>query len=72
MQYRKFGRAGWQIGEIGYGMWGMGDWTGSDDEESLQLARQPSDVSTLLSPALDKPTRQRQQQQGDDAIGGPL
>lgn len=35
MQYRQFGRAGWPVSEIGYGMWGMGGWTGSDDEESL-------------------------------------
>src|SRR5688572_8156171 len=34
MNYRKFGRANWQVSEIGYGMWGMGGWTGSDDEES--------------------------------------
>jgi aryl-alcohol dehydrogenase-like predicted oxidoreductase len=34
MQHRRFGRAGWQISEIGYGMWGMGGWTGSDDDES--------------------------------------
>jgi aryl-alcohol dehydrogenase-like predicted oxidoreductase len=32
---RAFGRTGWQVGEIGYGMWGMGGWTGSDDAESL-------------------------------------
>jgi aryl-alcohol dehydrogenase-like predicted oxidoreductase len=31
---RRFGRLGWQVSEIGYGMWGMGGWTGSDDEES--------------------------------------
>lgn len=36
MQYRRFGRTGWQVSDIGYGMWGMGGWTGSDDEESLQ------------------------------------
>ncbi|HMQ55599.1 MAG TPA: aldo/keto reductase [Anaerolineae bacterium] len=36
MQYRTFGRTGWQVSEIGYGMWGMGGWTGSDDEQSLQ------------------------------------
>ncbi len=24
----------WQVSEIGYGMWGMGGWTGSDDDES--------------------------------------
>jgi aryl-alcohol dehydrogenase-like predicted oxidoreductase len=32
---RRFGRTGWQVSEIGYGMWGMGGWTGSDDAESL-------------------------------------
>jgi len=35
MQYRTFGRTGWPVSEIGHGMWGMGGWTGSDDEESL-------------------------------------
>ena len=34
MQYRTFGRTGWTVSEIGYGMWGMAGWTGSDDEES--------------------------------------
>ena len=34
MQYRTFGRLGWQVSEIGYGMWGMGGWTGSDDDAS--------------------------------------
>lgn len=34
MQYRTFGRTGWQVSEIGYGMWGMAGWTGSDDTES--------------------------------------
>jgi aryl-alcohol dehydrogenase-like predicted oxidoreductase len=41
MNYRRFGRTGWMVSEIGYGMWGMGGWSGSDDEESsaaLQLA----------------------------------
>jgi aryl-alcohol dehydrogenase-like predicted oxidoreductase len=35
MRYRTFGRTGWQVSDIGYGMWGMGGWSGSDDEESL-------------------------------------
>jgi aryl-alcohol dehydrogenase-like predicted oxidoreductase len=35
MLYRTFGRTGWSVSEIGYGMWGMAGWTGSDDEESL-------------------------------------
>ena len=36
MKYRTFGRAGWSVGEMGYGMWGMAGWSGSDDEESLK------------------------------------
>jgi len=36
MRYRTFGRTGWQCSEIGYGMWGMGGWTGADDQESLR------------------------------------
>ncbi len=35
MKYRRFGRTGRNVSEIGYGMWGMGDWSGSDDSESL-------------------------------------
>jgi aryl-alcohol dehydrogenase-like predicted oxidoreductase len=35
MQYRTLGRTGWPVGEIGYGMWGMAGWTGSDDDASL-------------------------------------
>src|SRR5581483_4229268 len=33
---RTFPRTGWNISEIGYGMWGMGGWTGSDDAESAR------------------------------------
>ena len=35
MKYRRFGRTGWQVSKIGYGMWGMAGWSGSDDEQSL-------------------------------------
>jgi aryl-alcohol dehydrogenase-like predicted oxidoreductase len=35
MRYRKFGRLGWDVSEVGYGMWGMGGWSGSDDDQSL-------------------------------------
>jgi aryl-alcohol dehydrogenase-like predicted oxidoreductase len=35
MRYRTFGRLGWPVSDVGYGMWGMGGWTGSDDTESL-------------------------------------
>jgi aryl-alcohol dehydrogenase-like predicted oxidoreductase len=34
MRLRTFGRLGWKVSEIGYGMWGMAGWTGSDDQES--------------------------------------
>ena len=33
MEYRRFGRTNWKISEIGYGMWGLAGWTGSDDKE---------------------------------------
>jgi aryl-alcohol dehydrogenase-like predicted oxidoreductase len=33
MEYRKFGRTGWQVSEVGYGMWGMAGWTGSEEDE---------------------------------------
>ncbi|HEY1422512.1 MAG TPA: aldo/keto reductase [Candidatus Acidoferrum sp.] len=44
MKQRRFGRTGWQVSEIGYGMWGMGGWTGSQDEESLQSLQRAIDL----------------------------
>jgi len=44
MRYRTFGRTGWQVSEIGYGMWGMGSWSGSDDEESLAALERAVDL----------------------------
>src|SRR5689334_17551911 len=44
MNYRRFGRTGWSVSEIGYGMWGMGGWTGSDDEESLRALKRSVDL----------------------------
>jgi aryl-alcohol dehydrogenase-like predicted oxidoreductase len=41
MKYRTFGRAGWQVSEVGCGMWGLAGWTGGSDAETkaaLQLA----------------------------------
>ena len=35
MHTRTFGRLGWPVSEVGYGLWGMGGWTGSDDAESV-------------------------------------
>jgi aryl-alcohol dehydrogenase-like predicted oxidoreductase len=44
MNYRRFGRTNWQVSEIGYGMWGMGGWSGSDDEESLRSLQRSVDL----------------------------
>ena len=44
MRYRTFGRTGWQVSEIGYGMWGMGGWTGSDDAQSLESIQRAADL----------------------------
>jgi aryl-alcohol dehydrogenase-like predicted oxidoreductase len=44
MRYRKFGRTGWNVSEIGYGMWGMAGWTGSDDAESLAALQRAVDL----------------------------
>jgi aryl-alcohol dehydrogenase-like predicted oxidoreductase len=40
MEYRRFGRSDWKVSEIGYGMWGLAGWTGSDnDEVALSLEK---------------------------------
>jgi aryl-alcohol dehydrogenase-like predicted oxidoreductase len=44
MRYRRFGRTGWHVSEIGYGMWGMGGWTGSEDAESLDSLQRAIDL----------------------------
>lgn len=41
MHERTFGRLGWRVGDVGYGTFGIGWWSGSDDETaraSLQVA----------------------------------
>lgn len=41
MKTRKFGKTNWLIRELGYGMWGLVDWSGSDQnevEKSLELS----------------------------------
>src|SRR5262249_16743494 len=44
MNFRRFGRTNWQVSELGYGMWGMGAWTGSDDAESLASLQRSVDL----------------------------
>ena len=34
MEYRIFGKTGWELSEIGYGMWGLAGWTGNDETET--------------------------------------
>jgi len=48
MQYRRFGRTGWNVSEIGYGMWGMAGWTGSEDAESLASLQRAVDLGCNL------------------------
>ena len=33
MKYRRFGRTNWNVSEIGYGMWGLAGWKGSEPAE---------------------------------------
>ncbi len=46
MRYRKLGRTGFDISEVGYGAWGIGAnmWLGSTDEESLAALRLALDL----------------------------
>ncbi len=44
MRKRRFGRTGWMVSEIGYGMWGMGAWSGSDDDESMRSLQRAVDL----------------------------
>lgn len=44
MKYRRFGRTDWIVSEVGYGMWGMGGWTESDDAESMQSLQRAVDL----------------------------
>jgi aryl-alcohol dehydrogenase-like predicted oxidoreductase len=44
MNYRRFGRTGWNVSEIGYGMWGMAGWSGSEDKESLESLQRSVDL----------------------------
>ena len=44
MRYRRFGRTNWSVSEIGYGMWGMGNWKGTDDELTVDVLQRAVDL----------------------------
>ncbi|HTQ57733.1 MAG TPA: aldo/keto reductase [Bryobacteraceae bacterium] len=46
MQYRKLGKTGFEVSEVGYGAWGIGgmQWLGGNDGESLQALRRAIDL----------------------------
>ncbi len=44
MKYRRFGRTGWNVSEIGYGMWGLAGWTGSDMNEIESALQRSADL----------------------------
>ncbi len=53
MRTRTFGRLGWQVSEIGHGLWGAGGWTGSDDDESIAAMQRSMDLGcTFFDTAL--------------------
>ncbi|MEW5871637.1 MAG: aldo/keto reductase [Chloroflexota bacterium] len=52
MNARRFGRTGWMVSQIGYGMWGMAGWTGSEDE--LFPACQEMDVAVIARVPFDE------------------
>ncbi len=44
MRTRQFGRLGWNVSEIGHGMWGMGSWSDSNDAQSLDALQLSLDL----------------------------
>ena len=51
MNYRTFGRTGWKVSEMGYGMWGMAGWTGSEDRQSLESLNLAVELGELFDTA---------------------
>ncbi len=44
MKYRKLGRTGFEVSDIAHGLWGMGEWSGSDDARSLEALQLAVDL----------------------------
>src|SRR3990167_4051134 len=49
MQYRRFGRTGWQVSEIAFGAWQLGgDWGAVDDDASIRTLHHAFDRGVNL------------------------
>jgi aryl-alcohol dehydrogenase-like predicted oxidoreductase len=44
MKYRKLGRTGFNLSDIGHGLWGMSGWSGSEDRQSLEALQLAVDL----------------------------
>jgi aryl-alcohol dehydrogenase-like predicted oxidoreductase len=48
MRYRRFGRLGWQVSDVGFGMWGIaggeGGWSGADDVTGDAALREAAEL----------------------------
>jgi aryl-alcohol dehydrogenase-like predicted oxidoreductase len=46
MRYRKLGKTGFEVSEVGFGAWGIGksEWVGADDERSLRTLKSARDA----------------------------
>jgi len=44
MKYRKFGRSGIEVSDVAHGLWGMGGWSGSRDDQSMAALQLAADL----------------------------
>ncbi|MGH8297495.1 MAG: aldo/keto reductase, partial [Steroidobacteraceae bacterium] len=45
MKYRRFGRIGWEVSEIGFGTWAVGgEWGAVDDEQAIAAMKRALDL----------------------------
>ncbi len=53
MRYRTFGRTGWKVSEVGYGLWGIVGWSGADEASARAAMQQSVDLGcTFFDTAL--------------------